>query len=508
MTLVEQHFKKTAELVRAIDKKVIASWLLTEGYFPEQYVLPPSFTVKDFHLKEEPYNSDVKKLKRKNLVTISYPKSFLTSRVFGIQHPRYYHDIVFYLIEGWEEIVSHIFHSDLKIFSYSFPIPVNGRTKGKLSTLRSGRMIYEWIEMAEKDMVAEAHQFNFIIRADITNFYNSVYTHSIGWALHGRDGSLGDKELCKLMGSKIDRLVQYANDARTIGIPVGSALSDLVAEIILAKIDREVSLKLNSIKFIGSRFKDDYRILCNTEDDAKKILKILSDELIKFNLLINEHKTKVLTLPNGLYRQHDREYHNYTLRDKESIPFKVFELTLLKALDIHKAFPGTSILEKFFSELYDNNSKLKVQFSDDDNRKKKQILKAMSLLMMAKRESEKTLCHVLAILEDIYNDNRPTTLKEQYKSLIKSEIRKASEKKSEFELVWLVFFSRYLSLGFKESDFKDLIDKELQSTESFLNSIVSSKQQFFKEQNLFSKPRDCKTQTLSKRLAVFGRNKE
>ena len=57
-------------------------------------------------------------------------------------------------------------------------------------------MIYEWIEMAEKDMVAEAHKYNFIIRADITNFYNSVYTHSIGWALHGREKAFADRLCC------------------------------------------------------------------------------------------------------------------------------------------------------------------------------------------------------------------------------------------------------------------------------------------------------------------------
>src|SRR5699024_11341028 len=116
-------------------------------------------------------------------VIISYPKSFITSIDFCIQYYYNYHVIVFHLIEDWESVVEHIFHNDLKIFSYSFPIPVNARAIGKLSTLRSGRMIYDWIEIAEKDMVAEAHKFNFIIRADITNFYNSVYTHSICWAL-------------------------------------------------------------------------------------------------------------------------------------------------------------------------------------------------------------------------------------------------------------------------------------------------------------------------------------
>jgi retron-type reverse transcriptase len=506
MNLVEKHFKKTARLVKALDKEEIANWLLNNGYYPEQYVLPPSFTVSDFKLKKRAYFKDLKDPARGNLETISYPKSLLTSRVFGIQHPFNYHDIVFCILDDWDNILEHLFDKELKIFSYSFPIPVNAKETGKLSTLRSGRMIYEWIEMAEKDMVAEAHKFNFIIRSDITNFYNSVYTHSIGWAIHGREVAFVDKEL-KLTGNKIDKLVQYANDGRTNGIPVGSALSDLIAEIVLTSIDVQVSRKLKGIDFIGSRFKDDYRILCNSEKDAKAILKILSDELISFNLLINENKTKVLTLPDGLYRQHDREYHQYSLRDKTEIQFKTFELTLLKSLDIHKAFPGTSILEKFLSELFDNDNELKIKFSNDPNSRKKQILKTMSLLMLLKRESEKTLCHVLAICEELYSNYWSKILKEQLKELIESEIIKASEKKSTFELVWLVFFSKYLGLGI--TNWTTLIDKELLSNR-FLKSIVMSEQKFFNDSkiNLFSKPKDCKTVTLAKRLAVFDRTNE
>lgn len=504
MTLIENHSKETAKLVKAIDKKVISEWLLNNGYLPEQYVLPPSFSVTDFKLNSEPYNKNLNDLVRRKLVTISYPKSLLTSRVFGIQHPFNYHDIVFHLIEDWGTVIDHLFHKDLKIFSYSFPIPLNARDIGKLSKLRSGRMIYEWIEMAERDIVAESHKYSFIIRADITNFYNSINTHSISWALHGREAAFEDKEF-KLTGNKIDRLIQYANDARTNGIPVGSALSDLISEIVLTGIDRKVSSKLKDIDFIGSRFKDDYRILCNSEDEAKKILKVLSEELVEFNLLINEHKTKVLKLPDGLYRQHDREYHNYSLRDKEIIPFKTFEFTLLKALDIHKTYPGTSILEKFFSELYDNDSNLKIQFSEDNHARNKQILKAMSLLILVKRESAKTICHVLAICEQIYTKYCSQKLKDQLKKLIKYEIIKASNKESAFELVWLVFFSNYLSLGIK--NFSKLIKKELMETE-LLKSVILSEQKFFSDSNLklFLKPEDCKTKTLAKRLAIFSRN--
>jgi hypothetical protein len=507
MNLPEKHFKNTEKLLRAVDKGVIASWLLNEGYFPEQYVLPPSFKVSKYDLKAKPFFKDLKKLKPEGLECISYPKSLLTSRVFGIQHPSYYHDIVYHMIDDWDLILDHLFQKHSKIFSYSLPIPVTAKAIGQLSTLRSGRMIYEWIEMAERDMVAEAHRFKLIIRADITNFYNSVYTHSIGWALHGRSVAFKDKHDAMLTGSKIDRLVQYANEAKTNGIPVGSSLSDLVAEIVLATIDNNVSTRLENIKFIGSRFKDDYRILCDSEDDAKQILKVLSEELVSFNLLINEHKTKILPLPEGLYRAHDREYHLYSLRKHSLIPFKTFEVTLLKALDIHRKYPGTSILEKFFSELYNGKNELKINFSTDSTSRQKQVSKTFSLLMLVKRESEKVLCHSLAVCESLYEINKASLpVKTELKIIIESEIQKASDNRSVFELVWLVYFSLNLNLGI---NCKKLIPKPLLTNE-FLNSLILNRQTFFPSTKveLFRRPSICRTHPLAKYLSVFDRTKE
>lgn len=506
MSLIERHFRKTEKLIKLISKDLIVDWLLNEGYYPEQYVVPPCFVVHGFKLQSTEYITDLSNPPRRDLINISYPKSLLTSRIFGIQHPHNYHDIVYWLMSDWDTIIEHIFHKDLKIFSYSFPIPVNDRLKGELSPLRSGRMIYEWIAMAEKDLVAEAYKYNLIVRSDITNFYNSVYTHSIGWALHGQEEAFKDKS-CDLIGNKIDKIIQYANNGRTNGIPVGSAVSDLIAEMILSSVDLKISKKLKGKDFIATRFKDDYRFLCNTEDEAKEILKVLADELTEFNLLINESKTKILELPNGLYRQHDRLYHTHTLRNKKTIPFKTFELTLLTVLDIHKEFPGTSILEKFFGELYNANYELKIEFSDKKSSREKEILKTFSLLVLAKRESEKILCHILSVIELIYLKYKSEfKLKEIIKELIKTEIIKANDKQSIFELTWYIFFARYLSLGIDEKWINSTIDEELRNN-LFLKSICTSRQQIFNDTHidLFSKPKDCKGLVLAKRLAVFER---
>jgi len=507
MSVVEKHFRDTEELLWAIPAKGVATWLLNEGYFPERYVLPPSFHVSGFSLKKKVYNKDLSSsLARRKLINISYPKTALTSRIYGIQHPWNYHDIVYHLTENWEFVLDHLFHKNIKIYSYSLPIPINKGQRGNLSPLRSGRMIYEWIEMAEKDLVIESRNYQYIVKTDITNFYASIYTHSIGWALHGWEEAFKDKE-CTLLGNKIDKLVQYSNDARTNGISIGSALSDLIAEIILAGIDRKISESLSEIDFVAVRFKDDYRILCQSEDDARKILRVISNELSENNLTLNESKTSILCLPDGLYRKHDREYFPHSLRERKTVSFKVFEHTLLIVLDIHRKYPGTSILEKFVSELFNKEKNLKIVFSKEEYEKEKQIKKVISLLFLVKRESEKVLGNILSVIDQLYVGNIKSfpRLKEYLRKTIEEEIARASARGSIFEIVWLIFFSRYISLGIKKFD--ELVKNNSIKENEFYTSILNSRQEIFTDTKikLFRKPSDCKGKRLVQHLAIFDR---
>ena len=466
--------------------------------------MPPSFCIEKFPLKSKPYAKDFSKLTRRQLTNISYPKTLLTSREFGIQDPRNYHDIVYYLHKEWDLVLDHLFDKNLKIFSYSLPIPVTKSKEKELSALRAGRMIYEWIEMAEKDLVLDSTLYQFIGKTDIANFYSSIYTHSIGWAFHGREVAFKDDKN-ELLGNKIDRLTQYSNDARTNGISIGSALSDLIAEIILTSIDVKISKQLKDIDFIAARFKDDYRILCSSEDDAKIVLKAISNELSEYNLRLNENKTSILPLPDGLYRKHDREYFPHSLRKETEISFKTFEHTLLIALDIHRSNPGTSILEKFISELFDSKKRLKVQLSTIPRKKEIEIKKIISLFLLVKRESEKITCHILSVFEYLYLVNKKEfpELKAYLKNLISSEIKIASEKGSVFEVVWYIFFSRYIGLGI--TDFSSLVTNSLVTNNDFYKSILESKQRIYENSGitLFKKPKDCKSESLVKYLDVF-----
>ena len=96
LPLAQQHFLRTKHLASQIDKTKLAEWLLNNGYYPEQYVLPPCFHVESYDFKDKPYYT-VKSRKKgtrnfnpttSELENVFFPKSRLTDRVFGIIEPK------------------------------------------------------------------------------------------------------------------------------------------------------------------------------------------------------------------------------------------------------------------------------------------------------------------------------------------------------------------------------------------------------------------------------------
>ena len=132
----------------------------------------------------------------------------MTDRIFGIYSPKLYHDIVWYIEKNWNQIRNHLFSKRNRIFSYSFPIPISNESVGEIGTLRSGRMIYEYLELAEKDLLSESYKYKFLLKTDIKNFYPSIYTHSISWAIHTKEKIRDSNEdNFRLVGNILDRLI-------------------------------------------------------------------------------------------------------------------------------------------------------------------------------------------------------------------------------------------------------------------------------------------------------------
>ena len=511
MSIPKEHFENTYKLIKKIDKNKIADWLLTEGYYPEQYVLPPCFHVKSFSFNQKPFfKVKTKKNGKKEfkptiseIITISFPKSHLTERSFGIIEPRIYHDIVWYLINEWEDVLSHLFHKDINIFSYSFPIPVTKKNEGELGKLRPGRMIYEFIEMAENDLVAEAHKFKYILMTDVKNFYPSIYTHSIPWALSTKNDARNDIGKFNLLGSKIDKLLQNSNDRCTNGIPIGSAISDIISEILLAKVDRKLSIELKKHKtnYIGVRFKDDYRFLCNSKKDADFIVKNLQKELRFYNLSLNESKTEIKELPEGLFRPWTSEYQKYSLKYVYPIKYKKFETTLLAVLNIDKKYPNTGIIDKFLSELTSKKYNLKLDI------KPKEIFKVFSLLFLLKERRAKAFPQILAIIELIIKkiESEKDIITKIEKSLY--DIFKSYQEdifENQYDLLWLYYFLKSNCFS------KKRLTRD--SSHPFISSLKSNAQKFFNNNSniILFKPIKAKgkNKKLVEYLAIFPKNED
>ena len=84
------------------------------------------------------------------------------------------------------------------------------------------------------------------------------------------------------------------SNGQTNGIPQGSVLMDLIAEIVLSYADLCLSVRLKHIDkkdFYILRYRDDYRIFVNSPQIADEIIKMLTEVLIDLGLKLNSSKT-------------------------------------------------------------------------------------------------------------------------------------------------------------------------------------------------------------------------
>jgi RNA-directed DNA polymerase len=213
-------------------------------------------------------------------------------RPFQLIHPVIYVDLVYLLTvpQAWAEIQSRFtdFARDTKLRCLS--IPQESLTKRK----DQGAQILHWWQGIEQASIELALDFNYVLHADIADCYASVYTHSVAWAVHGKAVAKAKQRDLSLIGNAIDRRIQDMRNGQTNGIPQGSVLLDLVAELVLGYADFELSQRLASDRitdFRILRYRDDYRIFVNDSQVGELILKALSEILIALGLKLNVSKT-------------------------------------------------------------------------------------------------------------------------------------------------------------------------------------------------------------------------
>lgn len=213
-------------------------------------------------------------------------------RPFQLIHPALYVALVQKLTEprAWKAIQTRFgeFASNPKIRCLSIPQEALGRRKDQAA------QVHHWWEGVEQASIELALDWGWVFQADITDCYGSIYTHSIAWAMHGKKIGKLKKHDSKLLGNALDECVRNMQQGQTNGIPQGSVLLDLIAELVLGYVDLELSRKLSKNRiqeFQIVRYRDDYRIFVNDSRTGERILKLLTEELLDIGLKLNASKT-------------------------------------------------------------------------------------------------------------------------------------------------------------------------------------------------------------------------
>lgn len=123
----------------------------------------------------------------------------------------------------------------------------------------------------------------YLVTADVSRFYHSLYTHSIPWALHTKPVAKANK-FGPLLGNQIDTLVRDGQGKQTVGIPVGPDTSLVIAKLVLTQVDKRLAGNGHGNAF---RIIDDYEIGAMSLGEAERAIAVLQAELREFELDIN-----------------------------------------------------------------------------------------------------------------------------------------------------------------------------------------------------------------------------
>jgi group II intron reverse transcriptase/maturase len=138
---------------------------------------------------------------------------------------------------------------------------------------------------------------NYVIEADIKGFFDNV-NHNI--LIEFLEHDINDKIFIRyikrfLISGYMENMKYYESDK---GTPQGGLISPILANVYLHYVldlwfEKAIKSRLKGEAYLV-RYADDFIIMCQYEEDAKRIFKVLPKRFNKFGLELAEDKTKIL----------------------------------------------------------------------------------------------------------------------------------------------------------------------------------------------------------------------
>lgn len=440
-----------------INKEEITKKIISKGYFAKQ--IPSEFKSTSLSEHIEKLNLTKSKLSKVGLnrwcklIDFSIPKNENFRRIISVPHPLHYILLAQLLEKKWLDLEQHFQKSE---FSLTIPKIFEDRidTEFKMS---------EKIDRRVHNLI-----FNkYILQADITRYYPSIYTHSIPWALHTKEVAKANPREESYFGNEIDRLVRNLQDGQTIGIPIGPVTSLIIQEIIGSAIDNDFKKEYRD-NLQGYRYTDDMEYYFSSLEEAERALNILTKILKKYGLDINNSKTKIIKIPQVLEPEWVYYFKKYKFRENKNSRSKS---NYLQNTDIKEFFSAAFKYKNQTEEKGILNYAIKVLRNIVINKDNWDIFE--SLLLQSIFVDSSIIPTVFETIESYKYRNYPLNDKriaEFVNILIKDNI----ELRNDFEVSWALSFAIKLNIPIEENVGKQLLESE-NSIVNILVLILNSK---------------------------------
>lgn len=263
--------------------------LLARGYFPKE--LPPAFFTEQFarYATSKPGRAQLKAYKPKDKFTecvkYSLALSGLDRRELRIPHPFSYSKIAAITSKHLSLLLKKASASGC---SRSRPIYSQNSRRAIIPMVRP-------TNVAREKAAARAGS-TFLLEADVSQFYPSLYTHAVGWAVNPELREKKNWGKATLLGKQLDQALMDIDGKFSQGIPIGPDVSFLIGEVVLGQVDGALQFQRGR----AVRWYDDYHIAFDSRNDAEVALKRLGRELARYRLRLNPKKTLISDLPRAI----------------------------------------------------------------------------------------------------------------------------------------------------------------------------------------------------------------
>lgn len=182
------------------------------------------------------------------------------------------------------------------------------RYNAEYDTIRSFFVYYKYDNIhgffESEDHRTLEKKFGHLIKLDVQKCFESVYTHSIQWAVYGKESVKNNTQTYEgSFAGVFDQLVRNMNDGETHGILIGPEISRIFAEIILQRVDSDVEVELESrgivhgVDYQVLRYVDDYFVFIKDISKKDVIIWVFEMALRPYRLHLNHAKEEIHTTP-------------------------------------------------------------------------------------------------------------------------------------------------------------------------------------------------------------------